>query len=75
VKKLIDFLDKLEDATIHYQLYKVRDAIMVEVRVPGQRWEVEFFADGSVEIEKFISENGSLYGEEELEVLFRDFSD
>ena len=47
---------------------------MVEVAVPGQRWEVEFMEDGSVEIEKFISD-GRYYDGAELEVLFRDFSD
>jgi hypothetical protein len=30
---------------------------MVDVAVPGQRWEVEFFADGSIEREVFESLN------------------
>ncbi len=37
---------------------------MVEVVVPGQRWEVEFFQDSHIEVEKFIS-NGIIYGESE----------
>ena len=75
IKELIDFLNKLEDNKIFYKLNKVRhDAIMVEIAVPGQRWEVEFMADGSIEIEKFISD-GEIYDEKELEVLFKDFSD
>jgi hypothetical protein len=36
---------------------------MVLVTVPGERWEVEFFADGSIEVERFIS-NGEICGEE-----------
>ena len=39
--------------------------------MPGERWEVEFFADGSVEVEVFTSgaRNG-LEGENALERLF-----
>ncbi|MBK5242661.1 hypothetical protein [Clostridium sp.] len=40
--------------------------------VPGQRWEIEFIEDGTIDIEKFISD-GSLYGKEELEVLLNEF--
>jgi len=28
---------------------------MVNVNVPGERWEVEFFDDGSVEVERFVT--------------------
>ena len=28
---------------------------MIEVAVPGQRWEIEFMEDGTIDIEKFIS--------------------
>ena len=68
---LLDFLNRLEEHQIYYRLNKVRDAIMVEIAVPGQRWEVEFFADGNVEVEKFIS-NAEILGEEEFEQLFLD---
>ncbi|MFT8322857.1 MAG: hypothetical protein ABF649_18470 [Bacillus sp. (in: firmicutes)] len=47
---------------------------MVEVSVPGQRWEIEFMEDNTVEIEKFIS-NGDFYDGKELESLFKEFSD
>ena len=72
MKKLIDFLERLEEKKIYYKLNKVRDAIMVEVVIPGERWEVEFFADGNVEIEKFIS-NAEIFDEKELEQLFLDW--
>lgn len=75
-KKLNDFLNELEESKIFYKLDKVRsEAIMVEVAVPGQRWEVEFMEDGSIEIEKFISDADFLYNESELKTLFKDFSD
>ena len=71
---LIEFLDKLEENKIYYRLNKIRDSILVEIAVPGQRWEVEFMADGEIVIEKFIS-NGQIFDEKEIEILFRDFSD
>jgi hypothetical protein len=74
-RSLNDFLNKLEEVGIFYKLDKVREeAVMVEVVVPGQHWEIEFMDDGSVEIEKFISD-GDMYDEKELKTLFRDFSD
>jgi hypothetical protein len=47
---------------------------MVTVNVPGQMWEVEFVQDGEIVIEKFKSD-GELFPEEELKILFRDFSE
>jgi len=74
MKKLLGFIEELENRKINFNLSKIRDSILVEVVVPGQRWEVEFFADNHVEIEKFIS-SGVIYNQEEIEILFRDFSD
>jgi len=76
----IELLEKLEDKKIYYRLNKTRDdAIMIEVSIPGQRWEIEYNtygerSGGIVEIEKFLSD-GTIYGIDELEVLFHDFSD
>ena len=47
---------------------------MIEVTVPGQRWEIEFLEDGTVDIEKFISD-GKMYDSNELDVLFTEFAD
>lgn len=74
MKKLISFLNRLEKAKIYYCLSKVReDFVMVEIAVPGQRWEVEFSEDDVV-IEKFIAD-GAIYTESELECLFAEFID
>jgi hypothetical protein len=74
LERLIDFLDKLEDKKIYYKLDKVRDAIMVEISVPGQKREVEFMQDGAIEIEKFMT-TVEILDESELVHLFEDFSD
>jgi len=74
MKDLINFLNKLEENRIYYRLNKIRESILVEIAVPGQRWEVEFMKDGDIVVEKFIS-NGIIYDKGEIEVLFRDYSD
>ncbi len=75
IKELIQFLNTLEEKKIYYRINKTRtSSIMIEVTIPGQRWEIEFMDDGSVEIEKFVS-NGEMYSKEELVVLLNEFSD
>lgn len=72
---LLSFLNDLRAAKIHYRLGHARDeTILVEIAVPGERWEVEFFADGSLEVEVFRS-NGEILGEEALEQLLARHSD
>jgi hypothetical protein len=53
---LVEFLAALDERRAPYRLNRVRDAIMVEIATPGQRWEVEFMDDGGVEIEVFASD-------------------
>jgi hypothetical protein len=47
---------------------------MVQIAVPGERWEVEFFEDGHVEVEVFGRTRDGLEGEEALARLFEQFS-
>lgn len=71
--KLTTFLKHLEAVHLFYTLASHRDhAIMVLVTVPGERWEIDFFADGSIEVERFIS-NGEIYGEEKLHALLTEY--
>ncbi len=72
MEQLLDFLNKLEDNHVYYRLNKVRDAILVEIAVPGARWEVEFLRDGEIEVEKFIS-NGEICDGSALDALFDAF--
>jgi hypothetical protein len=71
---LYAFLNKLEERKIFFKLGRIRDSILIEIAVPGERWEVEFFEDGHVEVEKFLSD-GTLWPEQELDHLFENFSD
>jgi hypothetical protein len=71
--KLVEFLTKLEDAQIAYSLAHQRDeTMMVNVAIPGERWEIEFFEDGTVEIERFRS-NGEIHSEAVLADLFNTY--
>jgi len=71
MKKLLNFLQKLEQYKIHYTLEHNRDEfIMVLVTVPGERWEVEFDAHGNVEIEVFKNSTGVCTDEDLLNTLF-----
>jgi hypothetical protein len=69
------FLASLRDGKIFHRLSQHRDdAIMVEVAVPGERWEVEFLEDGSVEAEVFRSD-GEIRSESAIDELLRRHSD
>jgi hypothetical protein len=72
--QLLDFLRRLDKAKIAYDLRHSReDALMVEINVPGERWEVEFLEDDEIEVERFRS-NGHIYDESMLEKLFAEYS-
>jgi hypothetical protein len=61
IASLLAFLAKLERGHLHYDLAFHRpNSLMVLVTVPGERWEVEFMLDGSIEIEIFRSDGSIL---------------
>lgn len=73
--RLLDFLKKLDEGRISWRLSRPREeAIMVEVAVPGERWEIEFVADGSVEVEVFRS-SGEIEGADAIDRLMRMFGE
>ena len=73
--KLLAFLDQLDHQHISYTLAHQReDALMVVVAVPGERWEIEFRSDGTIEVEKFIS-TGEIHEAESLSELFARYAD
>lgn len=72
MRKLLDYMQRLDDEHIPYRLEHVRDTVMVAVAVPGERWEIEFFDDGQVEIERFRSSGAISLDESLLEALVHD---
>lgn len=70
MNKLTAFLAQLDTKRIDYsRAHSREDAVLVAVAVPGERWEVEFLGNGSVEVERFVS-NGEIYDEAMLQELF-----
>ena len=73
--KLLDFLNRLEEYGVYYRLNHVRDSIMVELTIPGERWEVEFMRDNSIEIEKFIAGDFKMGEEADFEELWERYKE
>ena len=49
-------LDRLETNGIYFEIRRYRgDGISVDITVPGERWEVDFLEDGSIEVEQILS--------------------
>lgn len=64
-----EFIRELDAVRTHYALTSVREgAVMVQVTLPGERWEVEFFDDREPEVEVFRSD-GTMFGAEKLSEL------
>jgi hypothetical protein len=56
---LLSFLDTLDARAIPHELGRTHPgSITVRVAIPGWRWEIEFLADGSVEVVRFHSVAG-----------------
>jgi hypothetical protein len=56
--RLLTFLDQLEGSKIQYDLKHVRDSIMVQAYLPIGTWEIEFFEDGTIEVELLSRQEG-----------------
>ncbi len=56
--RLLRFLEQLENYNIAYDLDHVRETIMVRARLPAGIWEIEFFEDGTIEVEFFERSQG-----------------
>jgi hypothetical protein len=73
--RLYTLLQQLERARIHYTLARVRDdTVMICATVPGRRYEIEVFADGSIEVEVFGAE-GDIGGQDAVDDLLATYSD
>lgn len=72
--KMLEFIQRLDEQKVWYRIESIREeTLMVLVAVPGEYWEVEFFEDGSVEVERFVS-TGRIEGEELFDRLFNELA-
>ena len=72
---VITLLARLKAEKLDHRLTQIRDdSIAIEVNVPGEHWEIEFMADGTIDLERFRSQ-GVVDGREVLDKLIDEFSD
>jgi hypothetical protein len=58
-ERVLDFLNRLDEAHTFYALGHTRpNSLMVSIFLPGWHWEVEFMANGSVDVERYASVAG-----------------
>jgi hypothetical protein len=75
LEKVLDILNRFDRAKIHYRLaHNQEDAVSIEVAVPGERWEIDCYSDGAIDVEVFKS-NGSIRDSSAIDDLLRDFAD
>lgn len=65
------FIERLEKSKIKYRINQIRDSTLIEVRIPGEYCEVEFFADGHIDVEPYPQKGDTQYGQESLEVFLK----
>ena len=71
---LLAILEELDNKGIYYRLNNVNtenDTILIEMAIPGERWEIEIDIQNTVSIEKYVSD-GLVYDESELRKLLDD---
>ena len=72
-KELLNLLNRMDEAKLPYSLRHARpDAITVEVRIPGEIWEIELVDYGDeMQVEVEVFRGGGVTGDEKtLEDLF-----
>jgi hypothetical protein len=56
-QSFFDLCPELDRRHVKYDIGSVRDhPLMIRVAVPGERWELEVFDNGSIELERFVSQ-------------------
>ena len=69
VPSLHEFIRELEATRTYFSLASVREgAVMVEVALVDERWEIEFFDDRPLQIEIYRSD-GTVFGPDKLSEL------
>ncbi|HEV3319463.1 MAG TPA: hypothetical protein VG053_06995 [Solirubrobacteraceae bacterium] len=69
---VLRFCNALNERHASYRLVVDRpEAIRVILNVPGERWEIEFFSDGDIELERYVSQGVVQAGAAELEAALR----
>lgn len=72
---VFELIGQLRALGAPFSLDSVRpEAVMLLVAVPGERWEIEWFEDGHLEVEVFRS-SGEMGDRTDLSTLFQKLSE
>ena len=72
LKDVLQFCNALNERHASYKLSVDRpEAIRVTLDVPGERWEIDFFPDGDVELDRYVSQGVVQAGPADLEAALR----
>ncbi len=75
LQRLVQLLERLDRAHIYFTLaHNQEDAVSVQVVVPGERWEIDCYPDGTIDVEVFKSD-GKILNETIVEDLFARFAE
>lgn len=65
---VLKFCNQLNEKRASYKLSVDRpEAIRVTLDVPGERWEIDFFAGGEIELERYVGQGVVQAGPADLE--------
>ncbi len=69
---VLRFCNELNERRASYKLSIDRpEAIRVTLDVPGERWEIDFFPDGEIELDRYVSQGVVRAGPGDLEAALR----
>lgn len=72
--KLFSFMAELQEHPLSFRVHsREPDSIVIVVDVPGQHWNVEFPATGTVKVKIFKCSGEGVFGEEKLPELLQHF--
>jgi hypothetical protein len=72
LEDVLHFCNALNERHASYRLSVDRpEAIRVTLDVPGERWELDFFPDGEVELDRYVSQGVVKAGPTDLEAALR----
>jgi hypothetical protein len=72
IEDVLQFCNALNERRASYRLSVDRpEAIRVTLDVPGERWEIDFFSDGEIELERYMGQGVVEAGPPDLEAALR----
>jgi hypothetical protein len=72
LEDVLRFCNELNERRASYRLSIDRpEAIRVTLDVPGERWEIDFFPDGEIELDRYVSQGVVQAGSSDLEAALR----